>query len=646
MGGSSTVGSNGGQPGVYGTLGTPAAGNIPGGRYEAFELDRQQRQLLALWGLWVTMPTAMLADLNDLWEFNPSTNEWAWMGGSSTVGTQSSDYGVYGTLGRLLPETSREAGLALKLDRQQRQSLALWGQGCTAIGSYGYLNDLWEFNPSTNPQQWAWMGGSSTVQWLPGQSECTARWERLLPETSPEAESASSWTDSSGNLWLFGGDGSTPPAMLAISTTFGSSILPPIGQWAWMGGSSTIASGSGQPGVYGALGTPAAGNIPGGRQSASSWTDSSGNLWLFGGNGFDSNDTLGYLNDLWEFQLPAAATPVFSVAPGTYPTAQTVTISDATAGATIYYTANGTRPTTSSGVYSGSITVSSTETLEAIAVASGDSISAVASAAYTIAPPAATPTFSPAAGTYTSAQSVTISDTTPGTTIYYTTNGTTPTSSSTVYSSSSPIEVSSSETIEAIAAATGYSNSAAATAAYVINIPGFGPPSGSQPGSISIQPGASTGNTATISVVGTNGFSGTVNLSCSIAPIAANDPPTCSLSPSSVTLSGTTAQTSTLTVSTTAATSALTRPAWRRVGGTALAVILMLVIPRRRRNWLAMLVSLAIIALVGVAGCGGGSGGGGGGGNTGTTAGTYTITVTGTSGTTSATVATVTLTVE
>ena len=78
------------------------------------------------------------------------------------------------------------------------------------------------------------------------------------------------------------------------------------------------------------------------------------------------------------------ATPTFSPAAGTYSGAQTVTISDATSGATIYYTTNGTTPTTSSTQYTGPITVSSTETLEAIAVATGDTNSSVASAAYTM----------------------------------------------------------------------------------------------------------------------------------------------------------------------------------------------------------------------------------------------------------------------
>src|SRR5581483_1999930 len=105
---------------------------------------------------------------------------------------------------------------------------------------------------------------------------------------------------------------------------------------------------------------------------------------------------------------------------------------------------------TSSTQYTGPITVSSTETLQAIAVHTGDTDSAVASAAYTInaAPPTlSTPTFSPAGGAYTTAQSVTISDATSGATIYYTTNGTTPTTSSTQYTG--PITVSSTETLQA-----------------------------------------------------------------------------------------------------------------------------------------------------------------------------------------------------
>jgi len=83
---------------------------------------------------------------------------------------------------------------------------------------------------------------------------------------------------------------------------------------------------------------------------------------------------------------PLAATPTFSPVGGTYLTAQTVTISDATSAAAIYYTTNGTAPTAASTPYTAPITVSTTETLEAIAVAAGYTNSPPASATYTIQP--------------------------------------------------------------------------------------------------------------------------------------------------------------------------------------------------------------------------------------------------------------------
>ncbi len=78
------------------------------------------------------------------------------------------------------------------------------------------------------------------------------------------------------------------------------------------------------------------------------------------------------------------ATPTFNPAGGTYSASQSVTISDAATGATIYYTIDGSTPTASSTQYTGPITVSTTETVKSIAVSGGNQNSAVATAAYTI----------------------------------------------------------------------------------------------------------------------------------------------------------------------------------------------------------------------------------------------------------------------
>jgi hypothetical protein len=185
-------------------------------------------------------------------------------------------------------------------------------------------------------------------------------------------------------------------------------------------------------------------------------------------------------------------TPTFSEGTGTYGGTQPITISDATSGATCYYTltagTTGTTPTTSSTQYTSAISVTATSVLEALCTYTGDTNSAVASAAYTITPTAPTPTFSPAAGNYTTTQQVTISDSNPAATIYYTvTNGgtgTAPTTSSSVYSINSPIQVRQNETLEAIAVVAGLPNSPVATAVYTIDLsaPTFSPPAGSYVG--------------------------------------------------------------------------------------------------------------------------------------------------------------------
>ncbi|HNO32145.1 MAG TPA: kelch repeat-containing protein, partial [Anaerolineales bacterium] len=141
--------------------------------------------------------------------------------------------------------------------------------------------------------QWTWVDGSN----VGGQAGVYGT------EDTPDANNvpgirygAVSWTDASGNLWLFGGEGRDINYNFSYLNDLWK-FDPVSGQWTWVDGAST----SDQIGTYGTEDTPAVNNVPGARIASSSWIDGNGNLWLFGGNGYDSTGTKGRLNDLWKF---------------------------------------------------------------------------------------------------------------------------------------------------------------------------------------------------------------------------------------------------------------------------------------------------------------------------------------------------------
>ena len=322
--GSSTLGLNGGQSGIYGTLGTSAPANLPGGRSQA-SIWTDASGKVWLFGGNGKDANGIGGQLNDLWKFDPAagTNgQWTWINGSAVnIPSISSSFppgapGVYGTLGTASPTNVPGGREQCASWKDAAGNLWLFGGiGIDVHGVYGYLNDLWKFD--TQASQWAWMGGSNTVFSYGGHPGVYGTLGTGAPANIPGGRyGAVTWADASGNFFLFGGSGVVTDPTSGNTVTAGLNDLweytpgnnSTAGEWIWVGGSSTVppsnnpfGGASGQPGVYGTLGSAASTNIPGGRQSGISWTDTFGNFWLFGGLGVDAAGNNGYLNDLWEY---------------------------------------------------------------------------------------------------------------------------------------------------------------------------------------------------------------------------------------------------------------------------------------------------------------------------------------------------------
>jgi len=230
-------------------------------------------------------------NLDDLWKFDPSTNEWTWLKDGLAA------YGQYGIQGVPSPNNNPPQRFGSISWSDNSGNLWLFGGGnyYPIQGIIDDFNDLWKYDINTN--QWTWVKGDDTydVEGVYGTQGIPS------PLNKPGARTGSvSWTDTSGNLWLFGGD--------FVYTDFIGNFYengpfndlwkydPVTNLWTWMKGDNNNNS----FGIYGTKGTAAATNKPGARKNSHSWTDLAGNLWLFGGNG-NANSGGGELNDLWRY---------------------------------------------------------------------------------------------------------------------------------------------------------------------------------------------------------------------------------------------------------------------------------------------------------------------------------------------------------
>ncbi len=268
------------QPGVYGTQRVAAPSNIPGPRSNAVSWTDVAGNFW-LFGGTGSDSAGTLGFLNDLWRYSGA--EWTWMAGANVVNQP----GTYGTQGNSAPANTPGARFGAVSWTDAAGNLWLFG-GSSGQNSFIPWNDLWKYSAG----QWTWMGGSST----PGQSGVYGTRGIASPGNKPGARAlAVAWTDASGNLWLFGGDGYDSAGGLGELDDLWKYSA---GEWTWVAGPN-VAS---RPGSYGSLGVAASRSVPGGRSQTTEWTDTSGNFWIFGGYGYDGNGTLGYLNDLWRYR--------------------------------------------------------------------------------------------------------------------------------------------------------------------------------------------------------------------------------------------------------------------------------------------------------------------------------------------------------
>jgi len=332
------------HPGTYGTLERLPPETFP----VAARVLRHGPTAMAIsgsLGAMATMPSGNEGYLNDHWEFNPSLGtygEWAWIGRKQQISDvnwcPNCGYdGVYGTLGS--PATGNTPGGRGEATSWTDSSGHLWlfgGMASMPAVMRAIFNDVWEFNPSLGTYgEWAWMGGKSSLTeflqgtyphqqwvWIGSGTPGTFGYARCRKYSRRPQFLLQNWTDSSGNFWLFGGYGACPQFVETVGYFDDLwEFSPSTNEWAWMGGNAGSNNG-GQQGVYGTLGSPAAGNLPGSRASTTTWTDSTGTYGSLAVKAILAAQvrtvptismTFGNISP-----FPLAATPTFSVAAGTY----------------------------------------------------------------------------------------------------------------------------------------------------------------------------------------------------------------------------------------------------------------------------------------------------------------------------------------
>jgi hypothetical protein len=281
-----------GFPGIYGTKGTPAAGNYPGSRDSQMTWTDSNGRFWLFGGSGLDGLGATINELNDMWMYDPATGQWTWVSGDavSLVSSYQGSYGTEGSASSTNVPPARHSAITW-VD----QSGVLWMFGGANLHDQTNpvaFNDLWSFSPST--RQWTWVSGTN-AQNDPGTPGTKGTGSTANAPSSRSNSTA--WIDSTGHLWLFGGLYTTwdSTSSVAVPNTFSDlwSYDPTSKQWTWVDGSTAMNDPTNN---YGTKGVGDVNNLPPTRAGASGWTDNNGLLWLLGGGNVNSP-----LGDLWTY---------------------------------------------------------------------------------------------------------------------------------------------------------------------------------------------------------------------------------------------------------------------------------------------------------------------------------------------------------
>lgn len=283
--------------GAYETQFTASPLNQPSARQNAASWTGTQGKLWMFGGAGYDS-TGTVGVLNDLWMFDPATNQWTWVSGANRANAT----GIYSSLG-VTSSTNvigARSAAATWVDAQGNFWL-FGGSGQDSTGTAGYLNDMWMLNPQTGEATWE--AGASTVNNAGAGTQGVTGAKPT--DNSPSGRAfATTWVDKNHVFWLFGGQNTNSAGTTVMLDDLWKYDSKANTGWVLVSGSPSTIN---VKGIYGTLAVGATTNYPGSRVSAQGWTDASGNLWMFGGSGFDSAGNSGSLNDLWSFN-PATST--------------------------------------------------------------------------------------------------------------------------------------------------------------------------------------------------------------------------------------------------------------------------------------------------------------------------------------------------